>query len=162
LALLDGLPAKPGDASAGGLDLHDCSLRESVRRHREALREIAHTENLDVNGDLADEPRGLERLRGHLGARIEARLEVGDVHRLTVRPERPDRHRVRGRVPAKLAETHVDRHLAALEARRHLLRTGPRLLALDPAARVPTFAGTQAAADALPRLACLGRLQVRE
>ena len=87
---------------------------------------------------------------------------LADVHGLVVRPERADRHRVRGRVPAELSDPHVDRHLAAFEARRHLVRAGAGLLALDAAPGGPALAGAQAAADPLAGLARLRRLQVGE
>ena len=89
----------------------------------------------------------LERLRRHLVARLEALLEVAEVDRLAVGAERADRHRVRGRVAAQLREPHVDRHLAALEAGRHLVRPGAGLLALEAAARVAALARAEAAAD---------------
>ena len=75
------------------------------------------------------------------------------------RAERADRHRVLRRVAAQLAEPHVDRHLAALEAGAHLLRARARLLALDAAARVAALAGAEAAADALAVLPRLGGLE---
>ena len=95
-------------------------------------------------------------------AGVEARLEVAEVHGLGGCPERPDRHRVGGRVAAQLRQAHVDRHLATLEAGRHLVRAGARLLALDPAAGVPPLAGAHAAADALAVLPRLRRLEAVE
>ena len=56
------------------------------------------------------------------------------------RPERADRHRVLRRRAALLAEPHVDRHLAALEAGAHLVRARAGLLALDAAAGVAALA----------------------
>src|SRR5207249_120622 len=79
-----------------------------------------------------------------------------------VRPVRADRHRVLGRGAPLLAEAHVDRHLAALEARAHLVRAGARLLPLEAATRVPTLAGAEAAADALAVAPRGGGLQRRE
>src|SRR4029078_12274530 len=103
-----------------------------------------------------EKSRCVEGVERHVRPGIEALAERADVDGLVVRPEGPDRHRVRGRVPAKLAGLHVDRHLAALESCRHLVRAGPRLLALDPTTRVASLPGAQAAAD--PR-AVLARLR---
>src|SRR5207247_10707315 len=89
-----------------------------------------------------------------LGPGVEALLEDRNVYRHRRCPERTDRKRVL-RTAAQLAESHVDRVLAALEARAHLVRARARLLALDPAAGVAALARAQAAADALscaPRL----------
>ena len=52
-----------------------------------------------------------------LGAGVEARLEVGEVDRLRVRPELLERHRLLHVRAAQLAHPHVDRVLAALVAR---------------------------------------------
>src|SRR5206468_1398043 len=80
-----------------------------------------------------------------------------EVDRLAVRAEGTDRHRVgRGRA-AQLAEAHVDRHLAALEAGRKLVRARPALLALDAAARITALARAETATDALALLARLCR-----
>ena len=98
-----------------------------------------------------------ERFRGHVGAGLETSLEVAQVDRLAVRSERADRHRVGGRVAAQLGEPHVDRHLAALEPGRQLVRARPALLPLDPAAGVAALARAEAAADALALLARLRR-----
>src|SRR5262249_54168299 len=89
-------------------------------------------------------------------------LEVAEVHRMGVRPERPDRHRVSRRRAAELADAHVDRHLPALETGAHLVRARARLLALDPARRVAALAGARPAAYALAILPRLGGLEVRE
>src|SRR5206468_2734291 len=103
-----------------------------------------------------------ERIRRDLGAGFEAPLEIGDVHRLAVGPERADGHRVRGGVSTQLAQSHVDRHLTALEAGGHLVRSGAGLLPLDPTAGIAALPGAEATADALPRPPRLGRLEVRE
>ena len=107
-------------------------------------------------------PGGDERVRRDLAAGLEAGLEVAEVDGLGGGAERPDRHRVGRRVAAQLREPHVDRHLAALEAGRHLVRAGARLLALDPAAGVAALAGAHAAADALAVLPRLRRLEAVE
>src|SRR5262249_41578007 len=99
--------------------------------------------------------------RRDLGARIEA-LEVADVDGNRARAVRAHRHRVLRVRAAQLAEAHVDRHLAALEARPHLVRPRASLLALEPAGRVAPLAGAHATADALAVLARLRGLQVRK
>ena len=60
---------------------------------------------------------GAQRLERDLGAGVEARVEVAQVHGLRVRAERLERHRLLHVRAAQLAHPHVDRHLAALEAR---------------------------------------------
>ena len=70
-------------------------------------------------------PFSPQRVRGDLGALVEARLEVAQVDRLGVRPERLERHRLLHVRAAQLAHPHVDRVLAALEAGA-LLRAGAR------------------------------------
>ena len=89
-------------------------------------------------------------------------LEIADVDVHRVGAERADRHRVLRRRAAQLADAHVDRHLAALEAGAHLVRARARLLALDAAAGVAALAGAGAAADALAVLPGLGRLEIGE
>src|SRR3712207_6889325 len=61
--------------------------------------------------------------------RSEAGLELGEVDRLRVRPERLERHRHLLVRPAELAHPHVERVLAALE-RRPVLRARARAVAL--------------------------------
>src|SRR5205807_445964 len=109
----------------------------------------------------ADQALGLQRLGGDLLADLEA-VEVAQVDGLRVGAERPDRHRVGRRRAAQLRDAHVERHLAALEARAHGVRARARLLALDPATGVAALAGAQAASDALAALALLGRLERME
>jgi len=82
-------------------------------------RAVADAEQLDVLAQRPDQALRLERLGCDLVAAVEAGLEVAQVDRLRVRAERPDRHRVGGRVPAELGRAHVQRHLAALEAGAH-------------------------------------------
>src|SRR5689334_17610546 len=113
----------------GALDLLARRLRGGVHGDRELLRQLAVREELHVLADGADQTLLLQRLRRHLVARVEPRLEVAEVHRLRVRPERADRHRVRRGVAAQLRGAHVERHLAALEARAHRVRARARLLA---------------------------------
>jgi hypothetical protein len=133
-----------------------------VRGDRQLLRELAVPEHLDVGARVLDQALLDQRLDVDRVAVGKDALEVTDVDRNRRRPEGPDRHRVlRGRA-ALLADAHVKRHLAALEAGAHLGRPGTGLLALDPAPRVPALAGAEAASDALAVLARLRRLQVRE
>src|SRR5205085_3613946 len=121
--------------------------------------QLALAEDLHVGAGVLDDARLDELLGRDLRARVEA-LEVADVHADGRRPERADRHRVLRRGAALLAEPHVDRHLAALEAGTHLGRARARLLALDPAARVAALAGAETAADALPVAPLGGRPEV--
>jgi len=123
--------------------------------------QVAVTQDLDVGLGVLEHALLDKRLGRDLRARVEALLERGDVDRRRRSAERADRKRVR-RAAAQLSEAHVDRVLAALEARAHLVRARARLLPLEPAARVAPLAGAQAAADALAVLARLGGLQVRE
>src|SRR6266403_4278071 len=74
-----------------------------------------------------------QRVQGHLGAGVEARLEVTDVDRLRVRAERLERHRLLLVRAAQLAHAHVDGHLPALE-RGPPLGARARARALLPAA----------------------------
>src|SRR5712692_8707448 len=155
------LAAQPGDRPARLLDLLAGGLGEGVRRDRELLPQLSVAEALQVEAGVADQARRDERLRGDLGTGVEA-LEVADVDRIRERAMGPRRHRVLRVRAALLAEAHVDRHLAALEAGAHLRRAGPRLLALDPAPGVAPLARAEAAADALAVAPLLGGLQVRE
>src|SRR5262245_16206269 len=123
--------------------------------------ELAVAENLHVLPGRPDEAGLLQQLGRDLRVRVEAG-ERGDVDRLRVGAERADRHRVLRRGAALLAGSHVDGHLAALEAGAHLVRAGTRLLALDAAARIASLAGAETAAHALTRLAALRRLEVRQ
>src|SRR5207248_2652003 len=141
--------------AAGRLDLLARGRRGAVHGNRELLRQLADAEQLHVLTQRADQALRLQRLGRDFLAYLEARFEVAQVDGLRVRAERPDRHRVRGRVAAQLRGAHVERHLAALEARAHGVRARARLLALDPAAGVAPLARAQAAADALAILARL-------
>src|SRR5436305_8540340 len=161
LLLRDGLAAQEGDAAAGLLDLRARARGERVRGHAQLLRQLALAQDLHVGSRVLQNSGLDEGLRRHLRAGVEP-LEVADIHRHRRRAERTDRHRVlRGRA-ALLAEPHVDGHLAALEAGAHLRRAGAGLLALDPAPGIATFAGAEAAADALAIAARRGGLEVRE
>ena len=133
-----------------------------MRGHGGLLGQVAVPKDLDVRLRVLEDALLDERLRGHLGARVEALLERRDVDRGRGGAMRPDRHRVLRVLAAQLAQAHVDRVLAALEARAHLVRARAGLLALDPAAGIAALAGTQAASDPLAVLARLRGLQVRE
>src|SRR6202011_4116319 len=88
---------------------------------------------------------GLHQLDRDLGARIEAALELGDVHRLGVRAERLEGHRLLHVGPAQLSHAHVDRHLAALEVGPALGTRARTRALLAPArglARARAFAAT--------------------
>ena len=99
-------------------------------------------------------PRPLlaQRLERHLGALVEALLEVLEVDRLRVRAERLEGHRLLLVGPAQLAHAHVDGHLPALEARA-VLRARARAVAVLAAPGGLAHARALAAADALARLA---------
>src|SRR3954464_16052147 len=120
--------------------------------HGERLGDLALGE--DLHGDVAAgaEGLGLERLERHVGALVEARLEILEVDRLRVRAERLERHRLLPVRAAQLAHPHVDRHLAALEV-GPALRARARARALLAAARGLAEARALAAADALAVLA---------
>src|SRR5689334_6736439 len=144
---------------ARGFDLLASGLREPVRVHGEPLAELAHAEHLDGHGAARGQAGLAQRVRGHLGAGVEASLEVGQVDRLRARPELLERHRLLHRRPAQLAHAHVDRRLAAFEA--HALagaRAGAGALVAAP--RRLAAARAVAAPDPLAILArALGRAQ---
>ena len=107
-------------------------------------------------------PAALQRVEVDRRAVVELALQVGQVDRLGVRPERLERHRHLLVRAAQLAHPHVDRVLAALEARA-VLGARARAVALLAAAGGLARAGALAAADALARPARAGgRLEVVE
>ena len=126
---------------------------------RQLLGELALAEHLDVDRELPDEAARLQRLASlprprrsdRRGRRRSRAACASGTDRSASRPRR---------CSAELAEAHVDRHLAAFEPGRHLVRPGARLLALDAAARVAALARAEAAADPLARLARLGGLEI--
>src|SRR5829696_1665958 len=143
--------------AAGRLDGGARGLREPVRLHGQRLGDLAATEDLD--GDVA--PRGqaggLERGDVDRRARVEARIQVGQVDRLGVRPEHLERHRHLLVRAAQLAHPHVDRRLAALEP-------GAVLGARAGAGALVAAAGRLAVARAVPAadaLAVLARARRR-
>src|SRR5581483_9401484 len=145
---------------AGANDLHRAaSLLDPLPRRRaeavgadgELLGQLAAREHLDGKAPLG-EARGAERLGGHLVARREAGLEVGEIHRLGPGPEGLKRHRHLPVRASQLPGPHVDRILPALVSglalvarpRARALLTPPRGLAqaralasANPLASVP-------------------------
>src|SRR5439155_26687197 len=147
--------------AAGLLDLLARARRNRVRDDGQVRRQFAFAEDLHVLAGRTDQSGFLQQLGGHLGPGVETR-QCRDVHGLSVRTERADRHFIFRRRAALLARAHVDGHLPALEAGTHLVRAGPRFLTLDTAAGIAAFARAETAADALALLAGLRRLQCRE
>src|ERR687895_1059675 len=135
---------------ARGLDALASGLGERVGVHGELLGQLAARQDLDrdvLAGAQAGAAQGVE-IDGR--AVLEPRLQVGQVDRLGVRPERLERHRHLLVRAAQLAHPHVDRVLAALEAGAPLgARAGA--VALVPAAGGLAIARALAAADALAR-----------
>src|SRR4051812_30354646 len=142
--------------AARRLDLLTSRLREAVGVHGQCLGELPATEDLDrdpLAGGQSDAAEGVE-VDGR--AVVEARLEVLEVDRLRVRPERLERHRHLLVRAAQLAHPHVDRVLAALEA-GPVLGAGAGAVAPVAAAGGLAVARAVAAADALAVLARAGR-----
>src|ERR671918_1744737 len=140
---------------AGSLDGLAGGGAEGVRVHGERLGDLALGEDLDRDALARAEAVLAQGVERHLGAGVEARLEVLDVDRLRVRAERLEGHRHLLRRPAQLAHAHVEGHLPALEARtvlRARARAGALLAAAGGLARARAFA----APDALARLAAAG------
>src|SRR6266508_88216 len=77
------------------------SLRELVRVNGELLGELALTEDLHRHVLTRGQTLGAQRLRGDLGAGVEARLEDAQVNRLRVRAELLERHRLLHERPAQ-------------------------------------------------------------
>src|SRR5215212_10833097 len=147
-----GLPLDQLAGPARGLDLLAGGLRETVRVHGEPLAELAVAEHLDRDGAARGQAGSAQRVGRDLGARVEARLEVGQVHGLRTRAELLERHRLLHRRAAQLAHAHVDRVLAALEANA-LARAAAGAGALVPAPRRLAGARAVPAADSLALLA---------
>src|SRR5687767_15085637 len=143
-----GLPFDQLAGPARGLDLLAGGLRETVRVHGQTLGQLAVAEHLHGDCAAAGQAGLPQRIRGDLGAAVEARLEVGQVHGLRARAELLERHRLLHRRAAQLAHPHVDRVLAALEAHA-LLRARARAGALVAAPGRLARAGAVAAAHAL-------------
>src|SRR5204863_1957341 len=109
--------------------------------------DLAPAEHLDRMLALR-QAGGPQRLRVHLGARVETLLEIGQVDRLRVRPELLERHRHLLVRAAQLAHPHVDRVLPALVIAL-VLRARARAGALVAAARGLALARAFAAAEPL-------------
>src|SRR5215213_3711193 len=137
---------------ARGLDLLAGGLRETVRVHGEPLRQLAVAEHLHRHRAASGQAGPAQGVRGDLGTGVEARLEVGQVHRLRARAELLERHRLLHRRAAQLAHAHVDRGLATLEA-DPLLGSRARARALVAAAGGLAGSGAVPAPDTLAVLA---------
>src|SRR3954469_5347952 len=134
--------------AARGLDALARGLRELVGVDRELYRQLAAAEDLDRDVALLGQAGRAQRLEIHRRAVGEARGQVVQVHVLHVGPERLERHRHLLVRPAQLAHAHVDRVLAALEART-VLGAGARAVALVAAPGGLAVARAVAAPDAL-------------
>src|SRR5215210_5388139 len=137
--------------AARGLDLLAGRRGEAVGVHCERLRQLTLAEDLDRHLAARGEAVLAQGIGGHLGPLVEARLEVPQVHRLGVRAELLERHRLLHVRSAQLAHPHVDRRLPTLEVHA-LLRARARARALVAATGGLARAGALAAADALARL----------
>src|SRR5215218_309824 len=148
--------------AAGRLDGRARGLREAVCVDRERLGDLTAAEHLDRDVPAGGQAGRLERGDVDRRAGLEALLQIAQVHRLGVRPEHLERHRHLLVRPAQLAHPHVDRVLAALEARA-VLGARARAGALVPAAGRLAVPRPVAAPDALAVLAgARGRRQVVE
>ena len=76
-----------GAGAAGGLDALARGGAEGVGVNGQRLGQLALGEDLDRHALARAEAGGPQRLERHLGAGVEARLEVGDVDRLGVGAE---------------------------------------------------------------------------
>src|SRR6185295_4492522 len=149
-------------AAARSRDLLARAGGEGVCRDGELLRQVAGPEHLHVGLGVLEQALLDHRLDVDSVPVGEDAVEIAQVDGLRRRPERPDRHRVGRGVTAELRRAHVERHLAALETGRHLLRAGAGLLPLDPSAGITAFARAQATADPLAVLPLLCRLECVE
>jgi hypothetical protein len=130
-----------------------------MRVDGQRLAQIALRQDLHRDVLPRAEADRLHRLDRDHRVGFEAGVEVADVDRLGVRPERLERHRHLLRRPAELPHPHVDRHLAALEA-RPVLRPRPGAGALLAATRRLAGSRALAPADPLARTPAAGsRLQ---
>src|ERR671910_2297916 len=136
--------------AARGLDLLAGRLREGVGVHGERLRDLTLAEDLDRDLAARGEVLLAQGIGGHLRPLVEACLEVPQVHRLGLRAELLERHRLLHVRAAQLAHPHVDRGLAALEVDL-LLRARARAGALVAAAGGLAHARALAPAHALAR-----------
>src|SRR5262249_50211151 len=113
-------------------------------------------EHLDRDLLARREPLGVHRFKRNGIARLEPSLEIEQVDRLSVRPERLERHRLLHMRPPQLSHPHVDRVLTAF-APGALLGARTRAPALLPAAGGLAGARALAATDALARTPRPGR-----
>src|SRR5581483_6245016 len=128
-----------GPAEAVGVDcerLGDRALGQDLHRHRFA----------------GGKTLGPQLVQGDRGARLKARLEIDEIDRLGLGPERLERHRLLHMRTAQLAHPHVNRVLAALEP-VSLLGARARAPAFLAAAGGLAGARALAAANALARAA---------
>src|SRR6478672_10314648 len=154
--LVDSLALDQLAGSASRLDALARTRAEGVSVDGQRLAQLALGEHLDRNVLARAQAVGLHQLDRHLGARIEAAVERGDVDRLRMRTEGLEGHRLLHVRPAQLSHAHVNRHLAALEA-RPALGARARARALLPAPGGLARARAFAAPDALARAAAAGR-----
>src|ERR1700727_4008563 len=78
--------------ATGGLDALARARAEGVGVHGEGLGQLALGENLDRYLLAGTETLGLQQLYGDLGPRLEAGVQIGDVHGLGMRAEHLERH----------------------------------------------------------------------
>src|ERR1700761_9631789 len=134
--------------AARRLDLLASRLTEGVSVNGQRLGNLALGQDLDRDALARGQALGLERFEGHGVAGIEPGLEVAQVDRLGVGPEGLEWHRLLHVRTTQLAHPHVDRHLAALEA-RPLLGARARAVALLASAGGLPGARTLTAPDPL-------------
>src|SRR5262249_18304117 len=134
--------------SARALDRRTSGLRELVGADGQCDRELATTKDLHRHVALLRQAGVAQLLEPDGRAVAEARGEIVEVDVLGVRAERRDRHRHLLVRAAQLAQPHVDRVLAALEART-VLGARTRAVALVAAARGLAMARAMAAPHAL-------------
>src|SRR5688500_5493395 len=80
--------------SAGGFDLLAGGLGEAVGVDGQRLGQLAPAQDLDGHVAARGQAGLLERVGGHLGALVEAGLEVAEVDGLGARAELLERHRL--------------------------------------------------------------------
>src|SRR6185437_10015301 len=118
---------------AGCLDPLARRLAEGVRVDRQRLSELALGEHLDRDLLAGGQTLGVHCLKRNRCARLESRLEIEQVDRLRVCPERLERHRLLHVRHAQLAHPHVNRVLTALEPGALLGARARAITLLSPA-----------------------------
>src|SRR6185437_15769955 len=88
--------------AAGALDALAGDLAEGVGVNCERLAQISLSQHLDRHTLAGSQALGLHSLQCDLGSRVEAALEVGDIHRLGVGAEHLEGHRLLHVRPAQL------------------------------------------------------------